>query len=326
MANLFFSYAEKSRILPPSVKNALEKVEKYDIGSNAKLVEAREIIERYKMSLSSDDRYSFDNNLTNDFDGYIEEKKREADSTTIVKIDVNNFNITATGEIPGFLLNQFAMDEYDGYLRIATTVGDRTTSANDIYILDDNLKTVGSIVDLGLTEKIYSARFIGDKGYLVTFRQIDPFYILDLSNPTNPEMSGELKIPGYSSYLHPISEDIILGIGAEEWNIKASLFDVSNTSQPKEISKFIINESWSEAINNHHAFLIDKKHEVFFLPGSRGGHILSYANNSLSMIKHVSGQDVKRAVYIDDYLYLVGWNNIVVVDQNSWETVADIEI
>ncbi len=326
VADLFFSYAEQSQVLPLSVKREIKRVGNYDIGSRAKMVEAQEILERYKMSLSSDDRYSFDNNWTNDFNQYVEKKKREADSTTIVKIDIEGFSIKATGEIPGFLLNQFAMDEYDGYLRIATTVGDRTTSANDIYVLDDSLEIVGSLTDLGLTEKIYSARFIEDKGYLVTFRQIDPFYILDLSNPTNPQMSGELKIPGYSSYLHPISDDIILGIGQEDWQVKASLFDVSDTSNPREISKFLIDENWSEALNNHHAFLLDKKHDIFFLPGSRGGHILSYTNNSLKMIKHVSGESIKRAIYINDYLYLVGWNNIVVVDQNTWETVTDIEI
>ena len=85
---------------------------------------------------------------------------------------------------------------------------------------------------MGKDERIYSARFIGDKGYLVTFKQVDPFYVLDLSNPKKPEIKGELKIPGYSSYLHPISDDLILGIGKEGSVVKVSLFDVSDPTNP----------------------------------------------------------------------------------------------
>ena len=127
------------------------------------------------------------------------------------------------------------MDEYNGYLRLATTVGNRfgfswfwagSESANDIYVLDGNLSVVGSVQGLGLSEQIYSARFVGDKGYLVTYQQTDPFYILDLSDPLNPQIKGELKIPGYSSYLHPISGDRMLGMGEENWSVKISLFDV----------------------------------------------------------------------------------------------------
>ena len=121
-------------------------------------------------------------------------------------------------------------------------IGGLTESANDVYVLDKNLKITGQVLDLGLTERIYSVRFIQDKGYVVTFRQIDPFYVLDLSDPENPALKGELKIPGYSSYLHPITKDKILGIGKEGSNVKISLFDVKDPENPSEAAKYTLQE------------------------------------------------------------------------------------
>ena len=123
---------------------------------------------------------------------------------------------------------------------------------------------------MGLTERVYSARFIQDKGYVVTFRQTDPFYVLDLSDPASPKLAGELKIPGYSSYLHPITKDKIIGIGKEGQNVKVSLFDASDPANPQEVSKYTLSEYWSDILNTHHAFLMDEKHGVFFLPGLFG--------------------------------------------------------
>jgi len=191
--------------------------------------------------------------------------------------------------------------------------------------LDQDLQIVGSVQDLGLTERVYSVRFIEDKGYVVTFRQIDPFYVLDLSDPTNPELKGELKIPGYSSYLHPITKDKILGIGMEGSNVKVSLFDVTSPEDPQEMDKYTLSEYWSDILNTHHAFLLDSKHEIFFLPGSKGGYVFSYKDDKLSLTKAVSEISAKRAIYIEDYLYIVGENKIVVLDEISWERVNDIE-
>ena len=122
-------------------------------------------------------------------------------------------------------LDEFALDEYQGNLRVATTIGasrnffgfgfNSADSVSDVTVLDANLKELGAVQDLGKSEQIYSVRFIQDKGYVVTFRQTDPFYVLDLTNPNSPRLRGELKIPGFSSYLHPISKDEILGIGRE---------------------------------------------------------------------------------------------------------------
>jgi len=184
---------------------------------------------------------------------------------------------------------------------------------------------VGSVKDLGKTERIYAVRFLGDMAYVVTFRDTDPFYVLDLSNPKEPELKGELKIPGYSSYLHPITDDLILGIGKEGWEVKLSLFDVATPSEPAEVDKYILEESWSDVLETHHAFLIDRKHGIFFLPGREGGYIFSYADNKLALEKAVRAERARRAIYIDDYLYVVADTKIVVLDETTWEKVNELE-
>ncbi|KPJ57373.1 hypothetical protein AMJ49_01005, partial [Parcubacteria bacterium DG_74_2] len=268
---------EKCQDLFPSlVIEKIGKLKDYDISDQAKLTELTIIMERYMGGLGKDERRRIENELNNRIAKYLKEHKRELEKTGIAKIDLKDFNVIAAGDVPGRPLNQFSLDEYENNLRIATTIGGRfglfgfwgnQESANDVYVLNEDLKIVGQVQDLGLTERIYSARFIEDKGYLVTFRETDPFYVLDLSNPEKPELKGELKIPGYSSYLHPITKDKILGIGKEGWKVKISLFDVSDPENPTEIDKYILDESWSDVLQTHHAFLQDKKHEIFFLPG-----------------------------------------------------------
>jgi inhibitor of cysteine peptidase len=285
-------------------------------------------------SLGADEMVQVQNDMNNALDEYYATFMRELDRTGIVKISLDNLDITATGSVPGSLLNQFSMDEYNGYLRLATTVGNgfgfswfwvSSASASDVYVLDGNLSVVGSIQGLGLTEQIYSARFVGDEGYLVTYRQTDPFYILDLSDPTNPQLKGELEIPGYSSYLHPISGDKMLGIGQQDWQVKISLFDVQNPEQPVELDNYILDDSWSDILNTHHAFLLDETHEVFFLPGSSSGYIFSYAGNNLELVKVVSDIQATRAIYIDDNLYVIGDDKIVVVSELDWQVVNELE-
>ncbi len=335
----FFSQFLKEKcqdLIPGWVLEKLKKLEGYDISEQAKILELQNILEKYQSSLDEDERLRVENELSNRMSDYYKKEKRELAKSGILKIELEKFEISAHGNIPGYPLNQFALDEYQENLRIATTVGERFgwfgfgmgrgESANDVYILDRNLKIIGKIEDLGLGERIYSARFIENKGYLVTFRQIDPFYVLDLSVPQKPELKGELKIPGYSSYLHPISKDKILGIGKEDWQVKISLFDVSRAENPKELDKYILDESWSDILNTHHAFLLDKKHQVFFLPGSRGGYVFSYQNDKLSLVKAVSGISARRAIYINDYLYIIGDNKITVLSEIDWQKVKELEI
>jgi uncharacterized secreted protein with C-terminal beta-propeller domain len=327
---------ENQDIYPNWINEKMEKLENYDIGSQAKLTEFQSILENYQNSLNNDERMKMESELSNRMSKYYKTHQRELEKTGIVKIELEKFDIKATGNVPGYPLNQFALDEYQNNLRIATTIGERgigfmfnrgnQETANDIYVLDKDLKIQGSIENLGLTEKIYSARFIEDRGYLVTFRQTDPFYVLDLKNPKKPELKGELKIPGYSSYLHPISNDIILGIGKEVQHIKLSLFDVASPKNPKEIDKYLLDEYWSDALDNHHAFLLDKKHNVFFLPGGKGGYIFSYENNKFKLVKAISQISAKRALFINDYLYIIGDDKITILNEIDWEKVNELKL
>jgi len=182
----------------------------------------------------------------------------------------------ASGEVPGMVLNQFSMDEYDGYFRVATTTYGETTG-NHVYILDMDLNIVGSLENLAPGEMIYAARFMGERGYMVTFRQVDPLFVIDLSDPTNPRELGYLKVTGYSDYLHPYDENHLIGIGKETteegdfaWyqGVKISLFDVSDVSNPQEIDKLEIGDRGSDSpvLWDHKAFLFDKSRNLMVIP------------------------------------------------------------
>ena len=203
--------------------------------------------------------------------------------TTITKIGIENGDITfkANGTVPGYVLNQFSMDEYDGYFRIATTSNDWRSGANgnNVYVLDEDLEIVGTLEDLAPGEEIYSARFMGSRCYLVTFKKIDPLFTIDLSDPTNPTVLGKLKIPGFSDYLHPYDENTLIGIGKETeeseegdfaWHqgVKISLFDVSDVENPREIAKIEIGDRGSDspARYDHHAFLFSKARNLLVIP------------------------------------------------------------
>ncbi|MDG2300754.1 MAG: beta-propeller domain-containing protein [Acidimicrobiales bacterium] len=191
--------------------------------------------------------------------------------------DVHAFSIStdapaqysASGIVQGTLLNQFSMDEHDGYLRIITTTGspwnDRNLSESQLVVFEEQesvLKKIGQAGGLGKGESLYSARLLDDIGFAVTFRQIDPFYVLDLSDPTDPEIVGELKIPGFSTYLHPIDENYVVGIGQNATDegrvlgLKVSLFDVSDKTDPRETATWTMNDANSPAEWDHRAFQI----------------------------------------------------------------------
>ncbi len=173
----------------------------------------------------------------------------------------------ASGTVAGSLLNQFSLDEYDGYLRVIATDGspwdDNDLSETRLVVMHeqgDRLVPVGEVGGLGRGEQLYSARLLDDIGFAVTFRQIDPFYVLDLRDPTNPRITGELKIPGVSTYLHPVSDDRVLGIGQDATEegrttgLKLSLFDVSDPADPREVSVWTLPNANSPAEWDHRAF------------------------------------------------------------------------
>ena len=178
------------------------------------------------------------------------------------------------------------MDEQNGFFRIATTTGemggaDRLTSKNNVYIMDEALQLTGKIEDIAPGEKIYSVRFMGDRAYMVTFKNVDPFFVLDLKNPASPKILGALKIPGFSDYLHPYDDNHIIGFGKETveltqnggtnayyQGLKLAIFDVTDVSHPVEMFKTIIGDRGtdSEVLRNHKTLLFDKEKGILSLP------------------------------------------------------------
>ena len=197
----------------------------------------------------------------------------EGQSTSIYRVSIDNGNLAfqAKGSVAGSVLNQYSMDEFSGYFRLATTNWKDTTQ-NSVFVLDMDLKTVGALElkNAEVRETIQSTRFIGNKAYVVTFEQKDPFFVLDMSNPAAPRVAGKLEIPGYSSYLHPYDENHIIGLGMENSTVKLSLFDVTNVNAPTEMAKYIVDGdySYSQAQNEPKAFLFDKAKQLLVIPVS----------------------------------------------------------
>jgi len=209
--------------------------------------------------------------------------------TIIYKFALNNGNVDyqGFGSVPGRVLNQFSMDEYNGNVRIATTVDQQwdmmgresRKSTNNVFVLNEDMDVVGKLEGLAKGESIYSARFMGERAYLVTFQKIDPLFVIDLSNPENPSVLGKLKIPGYSDYLHPLDETHIIGIGKDAtpskdgdfaWyqGMKLAVFDVSDVENPVQQHSIIIGDRGTDsyALQDHKAFLYDSEKELLVLP------------------------------------------------------------
>ena len=206
-------------------------------------------------------------------------------TTIINRFSINNGTIryTGIGRVPGRIVNQFSMDEYNCHFRIATTTGQvsrnrESTSLNHLFILDEYLNIIGKVEDLAKGEKIYSARFMGKRAYIVTFKKVDPLFVIDVEIPQDPKVLGYLKITGYSDYLHPYDENHIIGIGKETrgggehfsyyQGVKISLFNVSDVSNPIENAKIEIGDRGtdSEALREHKAVLFSKRKNLLVLP------------------------------------------------------------
>lgn len=229
------------------------------------------------------------------------------EKTQIYKFDIRNYEIKYLGNgcVKGHALNQFSIDEYNGNLRIATTSGNWGDSLiNQLYVLGDDLKIIGSVENIAKGETIKSVRFTGDTAYVVTFEQTDPLFVIDLSDPAAPVIKGELKIPGYSAYLHPVGENLVLGVGVDgdengaNNGLKVSLFDVSDPQNPKECDKFTIasvetdNRSsfvYSDAYYDHKALCRDSENNIMYIPYSKSDYVWAYANGYSQSEKFTAG-------------------------------------
>jgi inhibitor of cysteine peptidase len=283
--------------------------------------------------------------------------------SVINKISVNGLNIdvVASASIPGRLNNQFALDEYEGNLRVATTIPQRWSrwdlseeSKNNVYVLDSGLNKIGEIKNIAKGESIFSTRFMGDRLYMVTFRQVDPFFVIDLSNPRSPKILGELKIPGFSRYLHPYDESTIIGIGQEAsetgriTGLKISLFDVSDVANPIEIAKYTGDDAYahSTALYEHKAFLFSKEKNLLVIPAYNydysnaaksynGALVFNLQKTSIQLrglVEHSAAKEyyygavVERSLYIENVLYTVSSGLIRANDIGTLGSLMNISL
>ncbi len=288
--------------------------------------------------------------------------------TIITRISLKNgVKVVASGIVRGYPLNQFSMDEYRDYFRIATTTYTSGRWLNNLYIFNLNFKLVGKIENFSIGERIYAVRFMGDIAFIVTFKKTDPLFVINLKNPRKPKIVGELKISGYSSYLHPIGKDLLIGIGKEAkpsksgkfaWyqGVKVSLFDISNISNPVELSRLVFGDRGSSTpvLYNHRAFQYYPEEKLILFPiliakvpeGSppyvsgkpiwQGLIILKMIGRSLIVYGNISnfklgylGETslfIRRGIYIKKYIYALSAENILIYDINNHTIIKQITL
>lgn len=290
--------------LPSTVADRVRNIKNGDLEPDRKIMNVEQILEDYFNRLDYNQALDLEQKMFRLYEKYQRDLTAERNKTVIHKLAIGGGDVQYlhSGEVPGQVLNQFSMDEHQGYFRIATTTegsffGDGRTTRNHIYVMDQDLEIIGRLEGLAPTERIYSARFMGNRVYLVTFRQIDPLFVIDLKDPKKPVVLGELKIPGYSDYLHPYDENHIIGIGKEvpefgpvmplpepmlrdqamprvmpplmpEQGLKIALFDVTDPTEPKELAKYVVNrwDSDSPVLRDHRALLFNRELNLLAIP------------------------------------------------------------
>ena len=261
------------------------------------------------------------------------------DVTTIRKVSYESGKLTAGAQckIDGYINDSFSIDEYDGYLRVVVTDGD----TNSVYVLNQELKETGSIKGLAEDERVYSARFMGKAGYFVTFKETDPLFSVDLSDPKNPKIIGALKIPGFSDYLHPYGKNKLLGIGMNvdektmsTDGVKLTMFDISDPENVKEEQTYVIeNVYYTDVSYDYKAALVDaEKNLIGFAADSEGGreyYTFSYDEKqgfTCTMHEEINGNNMRitRGIYIEDMLYVIQGNIIEAYSLKDFKKVDDI--
>lgn len=306
-------------LLPNDIQDEIKAIQNdSSMNASTKWIKISELMQKSYNEMNKNDKEKLFEKIREALNEYDVKMQEETRKTIIHKISINKGEIeyVTMGSVPGRLLNQFSMDQSGDRFRVATTTEyytqyQGTVRANAVYVLDEQLNIVGGLDQIAPGESIFSARFIGDRLYLVTFQQIDPFFVIDLSTDT-PKILGELKITGFSNYLHPYDEEHIIGIGrdtkeieegrVQQLGIKIALFNVADVNNPKVIDDVIIGDSstYSEVLNNHKAFFFDKTRGVLSIPIS--GDAESLNENSSSKM------------FAPDYNR---WNGFYVFDLNS---------
>ena len=327
--------------------------ENYLIISSVDITKPEEVKDQKVLVSGADSFYVSTENIYVTNENY--NSGRDTVVTEIAKFHYKDGRITgvAAGSVKGYLNDSFSLNEYDGTLRVVSTYYDETWEEwNALYILDEKLQQLSAIEDLAQGETIRSARFFGTTGYFVTFRQTDPLFSVDLSDPEDPKVLGELKISGFSSYLHFYGENLLLGIGYEAdentgstTGLKLSMFDISDPTNVKEVSRAVLpGMTWCPAIEDYKSILVDpdknligfycdKRYFVYSYDATGGFTrelLCDFYGDEFLGVSDQAGQeqgtseiaatvdyDNMRGLYIGDYLYLVGNNFVAAYDMKD---------
>ncbi|WP_018254981.1 beta-propeller domain-containing protein [Salinispora mooreana] len=248
----------------------------------------------------------------------------------------------AAGAVPGRLINQYALSQWQGHLRVATTTTsqlastgqDERSSESGVHVLRRQggvLTRIGAVTGLGPGERIYSVRYLGDTAYVVTFRRTDPLYALDLSDHAAPRVTGELKITGYSAYLHPVADGRLLGIGQEAdldgrvQGVQVSLFDVRDPAQPLRLDRWHRPDAWSAAEHDPHAFRYDPSTGLLAVPVNAGLRLLRVSGDTLTdqgEVTHPAGGHITRSLLVGDTLWTVSDAGLRATDPTTGQSLA----
>ena len=289
---------------------------------------------------------------------YTVEEHVNASATEIIRLDTEDLSVKATGAVPGYMDSQFSADEYQGYLRLVTTRNDNCytiyrdeaygfenykwadrKTTNGLYILDGSLAIVGKVEDLAPGERVYSARFDGDIAYFCTFRNVDPLFAADLSDPTAPKVLSELKISGFSEYLHAWSENRLFGLGQEAdeesgWTecLKLVMFDTTDKANVTVKHTLQLSDcDWSEALYDHKAVFIDPVRNYIGFAADDEYRIYTYDDaNGFRLVCSFEAENYwfggARGFRIGDAVYIVTNEAAVVIDMNGWTRLLTLPL
>ncbi len=256
--------------------------------------------------------------------------------TVIHRFSINGIDLGYAGKvkIPGRIMDSFSYSESNGYFYIATHTW--VNDSNNIYVVNiTSMEIVGKLENIEPGMDIYAARFMGSRAYLITYRRRDPLVVIDLSNPFKPVVLGKLLMPGYSEYLHPLGDNILLGIGyaGDEWSLKIETYNVSDPENPEIISTITINgPAYTPVMSDYHAFTIDPRHKYIIIPvdsgydSATGIYVISYSvDGELELKGVVSLEKPIRSLYIEDTIYGVGGYHVVAVNALTLDVIKIIE-
>jgi len=323
--------AEKNIFLPPvSQANMYEVITSVDLEKPGKMADSKAIFSKGGQAYVSGKNIYFYETEWGNWSGCV---------TTVRKIAYKDgkLDAKAQGRFDGYLNDSFSIDEYEGNLRVVTTDDD----TNFVYVLDEELEIIGSIENLAKDERVYSARFMGDTGYFVTFRETDPLFSVDLSDPKKPEIIGELKIPGFSEYLHFYGENRLLGIGMNvdektmtTDGVKLTMFDISDKTDVKEEDTYVLKNVYSTDVSyDYKAALVDwNKNLIGFSGYTEGGQryfLFAYDREKgfvCNLEEDINGNGMRnpRGIYIEDTLYVIQGNIIEAYSLKDYQKVDDL--